>query len=95
MTEAVGWLSSAILLLTLSTQIAKQWRERSSKGVSRWLFLGQVAASSGFLIYSALVANWVFVVTNAFILVGALVGAALTWHHRRSFASAQERTSGL
>ena len=95
MTQLLGWLSSAVLFATMASQVWKQWHERSSKGVSRWLFVGQVAASSGFLAYSWLVRNWVFVVTNAFLLAGAIAGALLTWHHRRSFADAQERTSGL
>jgi hypothetical protein len=33
--------------------------------VSKWLFVGQATASGGFLCYSLLVNNWVFVVTNA------------------------------
>lgn len=82
-TDAIGWLSSAILLATLGRQVVKQWREGSSEGVSRWLFVGQVAASTGFVIYSALVANWVFVVTNALILVDALAGLLIVRRHRR------------
>ena len=82
MTEAVGWLSSLILLSTLTQQIWTQWRERSTKGVSKWLFVGQTAASTGFTIYSVLVENWVFVVTNALVLVSALVGMLLTYLHR-------------
>jgi uncharacterized protein with PQ loop repeat len=85
-TEAVGWLSSAILLATLVRQVLKQWREGTSEGVSRWLFVGQVAASTGFVIYSALVANWVFVVTNALILVDAVAGLLIVIRHRRRAA---------
>ncbi len=83
MTELVGWLSSAVLLVTLVHQVLKQWREGSSEGVSRWLFIGQVAASTGFTIYSALVGNWVFVVTNFLILCDAVVGLVIVLHHRR------------
>ena len=46
----------------------------SSEGVSRWLFVGQLAASTGFTAYSYLVRNWVFVVTNALMLVNGLLG---------------------
>jgi MtN3 and saliva related transmembrane protein len=92
MTEAVGWLSSLILLSTLAQQIWTQWRERSTKGVSKWLFVGQSAASVGFTVYSVLVENWVFVVTNALILVSAIVGMLLTYRHRsRSSASSASR----
>ena len=40
MIEIVGWASSGILLVTLITQIYKQWRLGSHKGVSKWLFIG-------------------------------------------------------
>jgi MtN3 and saliva related transmembrane protein len=84
MQELIGWASSAILLLTISSQIYRQWKEGSSKGVSKWLFIGQVAASVGFTVYSLLVKNWVFVFTNALILLSAVVGVAITLHHKRT-----------
>ncbi|HYG68042.1 MAG TPA: hypothetical protein VD838_10300 [Anaeromyxobacteraceae bacterium] len=81
--ELIGWISSAILVLTIGKQVAKQWREGSSEGVSRWLFVGQLAASAGFTIYSVLVRNWVFVVTNALMLGNALLGLFIVLRHRR------------
>jgi MtN3 and saliva related transmembrane protein len=44
--EAIGWLSSAILLLTLGRQVWKQWQQGTSEGVSQWLFLGQITCKS-------------------------------------------------
>ena len=82
-TEIVGWASSIILLLTISKQIYKQWQDGSSEGVSKWLFIGQIAASIGFTVYSWLVKNWVFVVTNALMLLSAFVGLSITFYHRR------------
>ena len=81
--EAIGWVSSVVLVLTIGKQIWKQWQAGTSEGVSRWLFLGQIAASVGFTIYSWLVHNWVFVVTNALMLVNALLGYGIVLHHRR------------
>lgn len=81
--EVVGWLASAILLATLIRQIVTQVRNREAQGVSRWLFVGQIAASTGFVIYSALVGDWVFIVTNACILATAITGQVVTWRHRR------------
>ena len=89
MTEAVGWVSSLILVLTIAKQVYKQWQEGSSEGVSKWLFVGQMAASLGFTIYSWLVSNWVFVVTNAVMLVNGLLGLLIVLHHRR-----RERAGG-
>lgn len=81
--ELIGWLASAILLATLIRQIATQVRDRNAQGVSRWLFVGQIAASTGFVAYSALVGDWVFIVTNVCILATAVVGQVVTWRHRR------------
>jgi uncharacterized protein with PQ loop repeat len=83
LTEAVGWVSSLILVLTIAKQVYKQWQEGSSEGVSKWLFVGQMAASLGFTVYSWLVSNWVFVVTNAVMLVNGLAGLLIVLHHRR------------
>ncbi|NVJ22454.1 MULTISPECIES: hypothetical protein [Myxococcus] len=82
-TEAVGWFSSFVLLMTLGTQIHKQWKSGSSQGVSKWLFVGQMTASLGFTVYSVLVRNWVFVVTNALLLVSAVLGELIVLQHRR------------
>lgn len=83
MTEIIGWLSATILLITLGRQVYTQWRDRASVGISRWLFAGQIAASVGFVLYSALVANWVFVVTNVAILATAIVGQVVILANRR------------
>lgn len=74
MADGIGWASSMVLLATLARQVYTQWRERSTLGVSRWLFIGQLIASTGFLVYSGLLRNWVFVFTNAALLVTAVVG---------------------
>jgi uncharacterized protein with PQ loop repeat len=84
MTEVIGWLSSFVLVLTIGKQVHKQWRSGSSEGVSKWLFLGQITASTGFTLYSVLVHNWVFVVTNALLLVSAIIGGLIVLKHRRA-----------
>jgi MtN3 and saliva related transmembrane protein len=83
LTEAVGWVSSFILVLTIAKQVYKQWQEGTSEGVSKWLFVGQISASLGFTIYSWLVHNWVFVVTNSLMLVNGLLGLLIVLRHRR------------
>jgi len=83
LTEVIGWASSFILVLTIARQVYKQWQEGTSEGVSKWLFIGQMMASSGFTLYSWLVHNWVFVVTNALMLANGLAGLFIVLHHRR------------
>lgn len=81
--EAIGWVSSGILVLTVGKQVYKQWQENSSEGVSKWLFIGQMAASLGFLTYSLLVWNPVFIATNAVMVLNGLIGLMIVLRHRR------------
>ena len=81
--DLIGWLASLVLLATLSWQIRDEWRSPASKGVSLWLFAGQTLASVGFIIYSALLENLVFIVTNSLILVTALIGQCVVWRNAR------------
>lgn len=81
----IGWLASAILIATLIRQILKQARSPASAqdAVSRWLFVGQCAASSGFVVYSILVHNWVFIVTNSCVLITAIAGQVIVARQSR------------
>jgi uncharacterized protein with PQ loop repeat len=82
-TEIIGWLSSLTLVLTIGKQIHAQWKKGTSKGVSIYLFLGQMTASGGFLVYSILLTSWVFIVTNALMLLSAFLGLGIVLVHRR------------
>ncbi|NIK00785.1 uncharacterized protein with PQ loop repeat [Xanthomonas campestris] len=75
--DLVGWLASAILIATLIRQIYKQWTSHEAQGVSRWLFIGQISASVLFILYSYLVGNAVFIVSNALILLTGITGFVL------------------
>jgi uncharacterized protein with PQ loop repeat len=69
LTQLIGWFAAIALMLTLGAQAAKQYRSTSTGGVSRWLYIGQLVASSAFVAYSIATGDVVFVVTNL-ILVG-------------------------
>lgn len=85
--DFVGWVASAILIATLLRQSYLQWTSDEAKGVSRWLFVGQILASSGFILYSSLVGNWVFIVSNTLILLTAVGGElGLLWRRRKAKA---------
>jgi len=83
MTEIVGWVSSLILLATLIKQVYKQWKEGKTDGVSKWLFIGQLLSSIGFTIYSYLVSNWVFTITNGILVINNIIGIALYFYFER------------
>jgi uncharacterized protein with PQ loop repeat len=93
MTEIIGWVSSAILFLTISRQIYKQWQSGTSEGVSIWLFIGQMAASLGFAVYSWLVWNPVFIFTNVMMVLNGLVGFFISLYLKKHESSAAESTS--
>lgn len=82
--DLIGWAASAVLMVTLIRQIATQARDKSARGVSKWLFAGQIVSSIGFIAYSVLVGSLVFVVTNGCILVTAIVGQVITARRKRS-----------
>lgn len=82
MEDLIGWTASLVLLATLVRQIIKQAKNPSNEAVSTWLFLGQATASGLFVVYSVMVGNWVFIVTNSCLLLTALVGQWIS-HRRR------------
>lgn len=84
--DLIGWASAAVLLATLLRQVHKQWRTGSTAGVSSWLFIGQMTASFGFSVYSALTANWIFLVVNIALLLSGLLGQLIFLRNRRAAA---------
>jgi uncharacterized protein with PQ loop repeat len=83
MTDVVGWISSIILLVTVGKQVHKQWKEHTSEGVSKWLFLGQISASIGFTVYAILLGNPIFIFTNSLMILASLLGVVIVLRHRR------------
>ena len=83
MQQFIGWAASAVLVATIGWQVAKQWREDSSKGVSVWLFLGQITANALFLVYAAMTGDRVFMVANGLLLMTSLVGLGIKYRHAR------------
>ena len=76
--DVIGWVASALLVLTIATELRKQWREKTAAGVSKWLFAGQCAAGIGFVIYSYNLENWVFLFTNATLVLENCLGFYFT-----------------
>lgn len=81
--ELIGWSSAVILLLTIGRQVYSEWRDRSTRGLSKWLFIGQLTASAGFIVYSWLKNDWIFVITNILILLTAAIGQYIYLRNKR------------
>ena len=77
--DAIGWTAAVVLLATIGPAgLHRIRRDKTSKLVYRdGCSSGQCAASSLFVIYSWLLSNWVFVITNLMLLVTALIGHAV------------------
>jgi uncharacterized protein with PQ loop repeat len=88
--DVLGWISSFILLVTLIRQVYVQWKSQSVAGVSKWLFIGQLTASTGYTMYSLLLHNWVYVTSNIAILLTAVVGEGLYLRNRRMAESQRQ-----
>jgi MtN3 and saliva related transmembrane protein len=93
MTDVIGWISTGILVFTVGRQAWSQWKQGSTAGLSHWTFIGQLAASTGFVVYSFLLGNVVFVVSNLFLLVIAAVGQVLFLRNRKREAREGKSTS--
>lgn len=78
----IGWAAVAALFFTMSSQAWKQWRDRVKHGISKIFFIGQVTASTLFLVYSAMLGDTVFVVGNTLVLLAAISGGAILWWNR-------------
>ena len=87
--DAVGWGASAILIATLVRQVHKQATGGNQQALSKWLFAGQIAASLGFIAYSWMLRNWVFIVSNVLILGTAVVGQWLYLRNERKAKAAE------
>ena len=71
------------MLATLVKQVYKQWQDGTSEGISKWLFIGQLVASTGFVVYSYLVGSWVFMVTNGLLTINNIVGIFFYYHFKK------------
>lgn len=81
--DVLGWAATVVLMATLIRQMVKQWRSPHPETVSKWLFLGQMTASALFTVYSVMLGATVFVVTNALLLMTAVVGQLMAWRRRK------------
>jgi uncharacterized protein with PQ loop repeat len=87
MANYIGVLATAILIATLIGQTVKQWLERTTRGVARWFFLGQVSASVLFVTYSLMMGSVLFAVANGLILLSAVAGYVVLRMNRRRVAA--------
>jgi MtN3 and saliva related transmembrane protein len=82
-----------VLLATICRQVYSQWKSKATAGVSRWLFVGQISASIGFICYSYQLHNWVFLFSNSAMLITAIVGEIIYVSNRKGWQKTARRAA--
>jgi MtN3 and saliva related transmembrane protein len=82
-----------VLLATICRQVYSQWKSKATAGISRWLFIGQISASIGFIAYSYELHNWVFLFSNSAMLITAVVGEIIYVSNRQGRAKSTHRAA--
>jgi uncharacterized protein with PQ loop repeat len=83
--DVVGWTASILVVVTLVAQIVKQWKSDTSRGVSPWLFVGEIASAVLFLWYAIMIHNAVYITTNILMAIASCVGLGIVaWHRHRA-----------
>ncbi|MEO6518658.1 MAG: hypothetical protein ABIO17_06670 [Pseudoxanthomonas sp.] len=80
--DLIGWVASAILVATRLRQIWAQAHDTSATRVSHGLLAGQISSSLGFIAYSGMRENRVFIVINSSILLTAVTGLVMSRKRR-------------
>ena len=83
MTEALGWISSALLVLAVLWILLERREKGARADLSLIALAGLATASLGLAAYSYLVGDPVFVVTGAALALCAVLGIAIGFRRRR------------
>ena len=71
-TDMLGYAAGAITSLTFLPQVVKTWKEKSAKDVSLMMFIIAAINEVMWIVYGALLDNWVIILTNAIVLAMSL-----------------------
>ncbi len=87
MTDIIGWIGSGLVFMTISYQVWKQWQSKSTKGISPWLYAGQLVANVFLGTYSIIEETWVFFASNILVFLSSAVGLGIYIHHKKKYGS--------
>lgn len=82
-TDILGYAAGAITSLTFLPQVLKTWKEKSAKDVSLMMFIIAAINEVMWIIYGALLDNWVIILTNAIVLTMSLIMIILKLRYNR------------
>jgi len=70
--DILGYSAGAITSLTFLPQVIKTWKEKSAKDISLMMFVIAAINEVMWIVYGALLNNWVIILTNAIVLAMSL-----------------------
>lgn len=70
--DILGYAAGAITSLTFLPQVIKTWKEKSAKDISLMMFLIAAVNEIMWIVYGALLNNWVIILTNSLVLAMSL-----------------------
>ncbi len=71
-TDILGYAAGAITSLTFLPQVIKTWKDKSAKDVSLLMFIIAAVNEVMWIVYGALLNNWVIILTNSIVLAMSL-----------------------
>ncbi|PZR28066.1 MAG: hypothetical protein DI535_07855 [Citrobacter freundii] len=81
--DVLGYVAGAITALTFLPQVIKTWREKSAKDISLLMFLIAAVNEIMWIVYGALLENWVIILTNSVVLAMSLTMIFLKLRYNR------------
>ena len=70
--DILGYAAGAITTLTFLPQVLKTWKRKSAKDVSMMMFIIAAVNEVMWIVYGALLDNWVIILTNVVVLIMSL-----------------------
>lgn len=70
--QILGYAAGAITCLTFLPQVIKTWKSKSAKDVALNMFIIAAINEVMWIVYGALLNNWVIILTNAVVLCMSL-----------------------
>jgi len=82
--DTLGYAAGALTAFTFLPQVVKTWKEKSAKDVSLYMFVIAFVNEIMWLIYGAMIDNWVIILTNAIMIVmsGIMILLKLKYNHQ-------------
>ncbi|HND95163.1 MAG TPA: SemiSWEET transporter [Chitinophagaceae bacterium] len=79
--EILGYAAGAITCLAFLPQVIKTYKSKSAKDVSLMMFVIAAVNEAMWIVYGALLNNWVIILTNAVVLSFSLIMIGLKFRY--------------